>query len=99
MGEEIQPNSFKICSFLAKADNESLAYCLKYHEWIRTCPKKCVFFHEGEVRKISDLKSKKFVFECIYFSLDNETLNYPWCDLFSQKNPFCESCQFTKIET
>ncbi|MHA2176371.1 MAG: hypothetical protein ACXABI_16225 [Candidatus Hodarchaeales archaeon] len=98
MSEEIQANSFSRCTFLAESDSKSLAYCLKYHEWIRTCPNKCAFFHEGESQQISGFREKKFNFECIYFTLDEEALNYHWCSLFSQKNPFCESCQFAKIE-
>jgi hypothetical protein len=86
--EEID-TPFKQCTNLVSTST-SLAYCIKYHEWITKCPNKCGFFEEGSPGNLDNLKKEKFNPECA----DNSIYQ---CKLFKQENPMCESCQYLKL--
>jgi hypothetical protein len=88
--------SFESCTYLASTST-SIAYCIKYHEWINKCPNKCGFFEEGTPGNIQDLKKQKFNPECLYFARSETDKSIYQCKLFKQDNPMCESCQYLKL--
>ena len=89
--------SFKFCSHLISANKSTLAYCLKYHDWLSQCPQKCVFYQKGNPGILNDLKTKMYNFECLYFTNGDTGKGDYLCQLFKQKNPLCEPCQFAKM--
>jgi hypothetical protein len=93
--EEID-TPFRQCTNLVSTST-SLAYCIKYHEWITKCPNKCGFFEEGSPGNLDDLKKEKFNPECFYFARSDADNSIYQCKLFKQENPMCESCQYLKL--
>ncbi len=93
---EEKDTPFKRCNHLVSTST-SLAYCIKYHEWMTKCPKKCGYFEEGPPGNLDDLKKEKFNPECFYFSKSDTNNSIYQCKLFKQENPMCESCQYLKI--
>ncbi|MFX0050563.1 MAG: hypothetical protein ACFE8U_04655 [Candidatus Hermodarchaeota archaeon] len=74
-----------------------IAYCLKFHDWLDQCPKKCQEYVHGEVGKIIDIERKRFNIECLHFNRkfgNNGSSPIYYCSLMMQEDPFCHSCQF-----
>ena len=95
---ERNKSAFKQCSNLISTKNTTLAFCIKFHEWLDQCPQKCGFYQEGSIGKIDELKSKNYNFECHYFTHSTLISGEYRCKLFEQDNPLCESCKFVKNE-
>ena len=89
--------SFKTCEYLISTNKPSLAYCLKYHDWLNQCPQKCAYYQNGDPKSLDDLKTKMYNFECLYFTNSETEKGSYMCQLFKQNNPLCEPCQFAKM--
>ena len=89
--------SFKACSHLIFTNKLSLIYCLKYHDWLSQCPRKCAYYQKGNPGNIDKLETKMYNFECLYFTNSDTEAGSYMCQLFKQNNPLCEPCQFAKM--
>jgi hypothetical protein len=91
---------FNRCIYLHESPEKKgviIAYCLRFHDWLDQCPRKCQEYIHGEVGKIIETERKRFNIECLYFSRklqNNGSSPIYYCNLLLQEDPFCYSCQF-----
>ncbi|NHJ02474.1 MAG: hypothetical protein EAX86_10090 [Candidatus Heimdallarchaeota archaeon] len=93
---------YKFCQFLLTTKAETIAYCLKYREYINQCPDKCLFFLHGSSGSMEEVSTNNFLYNCLYFSRSKEentnSIRY-FCELYEMDNPLCKSCQFPKFKS
>lgn len=91
---------FKRCIYLTATRTGTIAYCLKYREWINTCPAKCGYCEAGTTGTMEEVREKKFNMECKRFTrvkTKEGEVKY-FCTLYLQEAPFCEKCLFAEID-
>ena len=88
---------YKECLYLLRGKSSDIAFCLKFKEWIDSCPSKCSYFVEDITGTIEEVMQEKYDVECEYCNRKPQ-LNGPpifFCDLMQIETPFCDSCHFS----